>query len=616
MTFEADASFEQLLEFLREDRGFDYTAYKRPSLVRRFEKRAQAVRAQDWDAYRAHLERNPDEFRELFDTIPINVTGFFRDRETWEYVASEVIPAIVDQKRERASIRIWSAGCASGEEPFTIAILFAEAMGEDAVRERIKIYATDVDESALAQGRHAAYPPKQVADVPDELRDKYFRSLNGDSVLRNELRRAVIFGRNDLVQDPPISRIDLLVCRNTLMYFGPQAQDRILSNFYFALNRRGLLMLGKAEAIHSRTNLFEPHNLKRRLFGKNAAVEAEARARRATPARAEPLPVVPTVLAFEPPGMPAFEQAAAAQLVVDSEGRLAAVNHAARDLFRLTAADVGRPLKDLEVSYRPLELRSLIEEVQDERRPLMRREVEWPGPAGEQRHYDVEVTPLTRDAGAGAATSVTFTDVTRYRLLHKELEDARQELETAYEELQSTVEELETTNEELQSTNEELETTNEELQSTNEELETINQELQSTNEELETMNDELRERTDEASEANAFLRSILASIQQSVIVVDDEFRVRAWSLAATELWGPREAEVLGEHLFNLDIGLAMAELRGPIKNVLAGVEQADVELVGHDRRGRPIRCSISVDPLRGHGDRIGGVTLVVSTERA
>jgi two-component system CheB/CheR fusion protein len=572
VTAEANPSFEQLLEFLRENRAFDYTAYKRPSLMRRFGKRVQAVKADGWDGYRAYLEENPDEFAQLFDTIPINVTGFFRDTEAWEYVAANVIPVIVAQKDERAAIRVWSAGCASGEEPSTIAILFAEAIGEDAVRDRLKIYATDLDEDALAQGRHAAYTPKQVADVPDELRSRYFRPANGSFVLRNELRRVVIFGRNDLIQDPPISRIDFLVCRNTLMYFAAPAQDRILSNFYFALNRRGLLMLGKAEAIQSWTTLFEPYDLKRRLFLKNAGAEAAAPMRRA-PVRAD---YPAAILVPEPqPAFPAFDQAEAAQLVVDSEGRLAAVNHAARELFRLRTEDVGRPLQDLEVSYRPLELRSLIDQVHDEPRALVEREVEWPAPAGEiRRYYDVQVAPLTDETGGPAAISVTFTDVTRYRLLHEELDSARQELETAYEELQSNVEELE------------------------------------------TMNDEPRERTDEASQVNAFLRSILASIHQSVIVVDGEFRIRAWSRAAAELRGPREAEVLGQHLFNLDIGLATADLRGPIKNVLADGEQPDVELAGHNRRGQPIRCTISIDPLRDHDGQVGGAILVVNAERA
>jgi two-component system CheB/CheR fusion protein len=214
--------------------------------------------------------------------------------------------------------------------------------------------------------------------------------------------------------------------------------------------------------------------------------------------------------------------------------------------------------------------------------------------------------------GAQLGVALYFSDVTRYRNLQTELELTNRQLETAYEELQSTVEELETTNEELQSTVEELETTNEELQSTNEELETMNEELQSTNEELETMNDELRERTDEALLASSFLGSILWSIQQAVVVVDTQLRVTAWSNAATELWGLREAEVEGEHLLNLNIGLPVGELRDPLRNALAGNAQSPVKLEGHNRRGQSIVCEISFAQLRDHLDEEKGLILVMA----
>jgi two-component system CheB/CheR fusion protein len=196
-----------------------------------------------------------------------------------------------------------------------------------------------------------------------------------------------------------------------------------------------------------------------------------------------------------------------------------------------------------------------------------------------------------------------------------ELEQARRKLETAYEELQSTVEELETTNEELQSTNEELETTNEELQSTNEELETMNEELQSTNEELETMNDELRERTDEALRANSFLGSILAGIHHSVVVIDKQLRVIAWSRAAAELWGLHAEEVQGEHFLNLDIGIPVGQLRDPLRAALAGDDAPDVELSGHDRRGHAIHCRVSFGQLQAHNGEPDGVIVAMSAER-
>jgi two-component system CheB/CheR fusion protein len=258
----------------------------------------------------------------------------------------------------------------------------------------------------------------------------------------------------------------------------------------------------------------------------------------------------------------------------------------------------------------------MIDSVRDDRHQVTTRDVSWPTQSGEARTFDVQVSPLVgADRNTLLGVGVTFLDVTPHRALQDELEQARRELETAYEELQSTVEELETTNEELQSTNEELETTNEELHSTNEELETMNEELQSTNEELETMNDEMRERTDEAVRANAFLRSVLTSVLQSVVVVDRDLRVTAWSERSAELWGLREDEVDGEHFLNLDIGLPVGELRPSIRKVLNGEEPEPVTLNGHDRRGRPVRADVTFSPLHGPAGELLGVILVMDVTR-
>jgi two-component system CheB/CheR fusion protein len=608
----ADPSFERLLEYVRETRGFDYSGYKRPSLTRRFQKRMDVVGAATFDEYRDYLDADGDEFASLFNTILINVTGFFRDADAWKFVEHEVIPRILESKTDASSIRVWSAGCATGEEAYTAAILLAEALGEDQYRERVKIYATDIDEPALAEARLATYREKQLNDLPGDLRERYFVEANGGLVFRNEVRRAVIFGRNDLLQDPPISRVDFLISRNTLMYFEHASQQRILANFAFSLNRRGYLMLGKAEALQSRTNLFEAFDFKRRVFVKNATMETDFRLPR-LPQRAPDVVEEPQDGALREAS---FDQAPIAQLVVDKNGRLVSVNHAARAMFSIKTADVGRPLQDLEISYRPIELRALIELVQSERRVVSNKEVGWTPTGGRPRQLDVQVSALTDPSGRHAGVAVSYADVSRHHALAGELEQARRDLETAYEELQSTVEELETTNEELQSTNEELETTNEELQSTNDELETMNEELQSTNEELEAMNDELRDRTDEALHANSFLSSILSSVEQAVIVVDAELRITKWSDAATELWGMREDEVQGQHLLNLDIGVPVGELREPIRRVLAGTEQGPVRLEGHNRRGQPVRCEVTFTQLRSHLEELQGVILVMTAEKA
>jgi two-component system, chemotaxis family, CheB/CheR fusion protein len=606
---EPDPTFERLLEFVRDERGFDYTGYRRPTLMRRFEKRMQTVGTDDYEQYRTYLAEHPEEFVELFNTILINVTGFFRDRETWDLVATEVIPQLLEERPPESTLRVWSAGCASGEEPYTIAMLLVEALGEEAFKRRVKIYATDVDDDALSQARDAAYGAKQLENVPPELRERYFQQQNHGFGFRGDLRRTVIFGRNDLHRDPPISRVDLLVSRNTLMYFGPEVQQRILANFYFALNRGGFLVVGKAEALQSGRNFFVPYNLKRRIFMKDGSVESNFR-----------LPRVPVLEAagreaVSDLGEAAFEHAPTAQVVLDEQNRVAGINHAARTMFSLRHRDVGRQLQDLELSYRPVELRSLIDKVREDRHAVT-HEVHWQKGNEEPRTLDVQVDALAVPGEPFAGVIVTYIDATEHRALEADLERARRELETAYEELQSTVEELETTNEELQSTNEELETTNEELQSTNEELETMNEELQSTNEELETMNDELRERTDETLQANSFLGSVLSGIQQGVVVVDRALKIVAWSTRATELWGLRDDEVEGEHLLNLDIGIPVQRLRDPIRRILAGSDSEELELDGHDRRGKQVHVRVAFAPLqnRPEAEEPDGAILLVSAE--
>src|SRR4051794_12404884 len=266
---EPDDGMEELLQYVKESRGFDFTGYKRASLTRRIQKRMAMAGADGYAAYQEILEAEPDEFVELFNTILINVTGFLRDPESWAYFAEDIIPRIVEGKEEDETIRVWSAGCASGEEPYSLAVLMCDIVGEDRFRRSVKIYGTDADNEALVQARHARYPIKALNSAfTEEQVSRYFEMEDLAMVFRKDLRRSVIFGRHDLVQDPPISRVDLLVCRNTLMYFNAEVQRRILGNFHFALNDGGYLFLGKSEAMVTRTSLFSVVDARRHVFEK------------------------------------------------------------------------------------------------------------------------------------------------------------------------------------------------------------------------------------------------------------------------------------------------------------------------------------------------------------
>ena len=601
---------EDLLEFIRDSRGFDFTGYKRSSLARRVRKRMGECGMSDYAAYRDLLEADAEEFRELFNTILINVTGFLRDTESWTFLQREVLPDLTVARSANDEIRVWSAGCSSGEEAYSLAILFAEVLGIDECIRRLKIYGTDVDEEALREARAGVYSAKSLDTLSPQLREQYFEENGGRYAFRPDLRRRVIFGRHDITRDAPISRLDLLVCRNTLMYFNAEAQSQIMERFHFALRPGGHLFLGKAEMLLSETDRFDVESIRHRVFQRRAGETG------GTPHGVAPLRLdaamgqeVRDASRKRTVRDLALEAAPCAVIALDAPGTVVTFNAQARALFGLTPQDLGRPFRDLEVSYRPIELRSLIEQAQDEHRAVRVAAVERRRASGEQQYLDVLVQPLSGSGGAVAGVMMAFTDCTLSTRLQTEVQRIRQDLETAYEALQSTNEELETTNEELQSSIEELETTNEELQSTNEELETTNEELESGNEELQTMNEELRVRTAELDEAHAFLSGVMASIAAGVVVLDAELRVRSWNRGAEDLWGLRFAEVEHRQFFTLDFGLPIADLAGVVELCLSTHRRTEpLRLGAVNRIGRAIVCAVVCSPL----DRLeGGVVLLM-----
>jgi two-component system CheB/CheR fusion protein len=544
--------FDDLLLMLKETRGFDFTGYKKSTLQRRVRRRMALVNVATFNEYRDYLELQPDEYTLLFDSMLINVTSFFRDPTAWEALSEKILPELLSAKSLKSPIRVWSAGCATGEEAYTLAMVLVEALGPDQFHERVKIYATDLDEDALQQARTGAYEARDLAAVPDRLRDLYFEPAGTTRAFRRDLRRQVIFGRNDLTRDAPISRVDLLVARNTLMYFNAEAQANVVRRFHFALSYPGYLFLGKAEMLLNHADRFTPVDLRKRLFRKASPGILETTG--AGGAWAD-------VTSRESPGGriegAALSSGPVAQLAIDLTDRLRVANAAAEALFNLRPRDVGRPFQDLEVSYRPVELRSRIEQVRIELRPVELHDVRWQRPGGaEPSFYDVAIVPLFARPGDLIGVGVSFLDTTRYSRVRDELAHANTELERAYEELQSPNEELETTNEELQSTNEELETTNEELQSTNDELQVINEEL--------------RGRTEELDQTNSFLGSVLRSLGSAVIVLNEDLRVRVWSPGAEDLWGLRPEEAESKELLSLDIGLPAGEIAPMLRHVLGG----------------------------------------------
>ena len=591
----SDQEFDELLLMLKETRGFDFTGYKRSTLMRRIRRRMDARALTSLSEYRDYLELEPEEFTKLFDSLLINVTGFFRDPLAWQSLREEVLPDLLSAKSARRPLRVWSAGCATGEEAYTLAIVLVETMGLEDFISRVKIYATDLDEDALAEARTGIYTERQIAEVNEEFRRNYFEASGTKYAFRRDLRRQVIFGRNDLTRDAPISRVDLLVARNTLMYFNAETQSNIIHKFHFALSNPGFLFLGKAEMLLNHGDQFEPVDLRKRLFRKiGKSVPADP-----------PRLVTANAPDNDELGGPGLESAALAagpiaQLVIDRGGRLVAANIRAETLFNLRPRDVGRPFQDLEVSYRPIELRSIIENVISEQRSAELTDIVWHrAPGAEPSVYDATVVPLYRNTDEPVGVGISFLDVTKYRQLRDELERSNHDLERAYEELQSL--------------NEELETTNEELQSTNEELETMNEELQSTNDELQLINDVLRLRGEELDTSKAFAASTLRSLGSAVVVVDTDLRVYVWGPGAEDLWGLRADEATGRPFADLDIGLPVADIVPLLEQTLSsGSARIETVIEAMNRRGRTVRMLLECLVLRDEEGNRRGVIMVMN----
>ena len=587
-----DPEFESLLIHIQESRGLDFRGYKRTSLRRRITLRMEAVGVEEFGAYQSHLEADPGEFENLLNTVLINVTSFFRDAEAWEVLKAEVVPKLIAQAEPDKPVRIWSVGCASGEEPYSIAMLFADALGTEEFCRRVKVYATDLDEEALKVARLATYSPRDVEGVPSDYLERYFDRTNNHYVFERELRKCVIFGRHNVVNDAPISRIDLLVCRNLLIYLEAETQGTVLPRLHYALNPNAYLFLGKAETQLARSPLFRPVEMKHRIFSKVAQEWRRPVGFGAGRLRA-PEGMPPNAVLLDA----VLNEAGTALLAVDEDGVVILANRPARQLLGVGEADLGRPFQDLPISYRPMELRRPIEEVFRERRNIRLEDQEYRLTQTNVMRLTIDLRPLMRPDGGIQAVLLSFTDITEMHALKLELETAQENLENSIEELQSS--------------NEELETTNEELQSTNEELETLNEEARSSNEEMESVNEELRIQAEQATSYRLYLESVLRSMNGGIVVLDVRQTIQSWNRWSENTWGLRTEEVMGTSFASLDIGLPLHLLQDAIGAIQAGrEEQLEEMLEGMDRRGRRILCRVVISGLLDENGGKQGAVLV------
>lgn len=537
----SEDAFGQIIRFVAHHSSIDFRQYKPSTILRRISRRMAYRHTRSLAEYRDYLETHPAEVVDLVSSLLIKVTEFFRDREAYERLRHDVFPSIVESGRERGNvIRLWSAGCASGEEAYSLAFLAADMLGPELAKWNVKVFATDLDDSAIAFARRGLYPNNTLVNMPAEYRDRFFDPFDGGSRVSKAVRQMVIFGQQDLSRGVPFPRIDLVVCRNLLIYFKPDLQREVLDLFAYSLHQtRGFLFLGKAETVRPSKAGFEMVNKKWRIYrcvtgpihmpGHPRPQLSETGETQA--GRSGQTPSVASEREGELPEIRRVNEVllrflGVGTILIDTSYRIMTMNSMARRILGVRDAgndqDFLHTVRDLPYG----QVRNAIDRVFRERAVVTLDGIPLDVRSGDPRWVTLTLGPVHLEGTGPEHAVITVQDVTETVQLkqrissltdeHRQLSDElgnsnrklselNKELQDANEELQASNEEMMLTQEELQATNEEFEATNEELQATNEELETNNEEMQATNEELETTNEELLARSSELHELTQIL---------------------------------------------------------------------------------------------------------------
>jgi two-component system CheB/CheR fusion protein len=546
---------QKVLMMVRANTKHDFSHYKQTTIRRRIGRRMAVHKIEDIADYFRYLQQNPGEIHTLFKDLVICVTSFFRDPAAFEILETKVVQEILKNKPQDQAIRVWVAGCGSGEEALSLAMVFDEAMERSGKHFDLHIFATDIDKEAIDKARQGAYPESIAADVSPERLKKYFVKQEAFYKIRQDIRETVVYAVQNLISDPPFSRLDLISCRNVLIYLDADLQRQILPLFHFTLNPNGFLFLGASESIGSATELFGPLDIKWKIFRRKGPVHqhlADYPALTQLPAATVKVPGMelpaPEEDASSLMAKIVLEEFAPPSLLINSRSD---VLYFQGDTSKFLGLPKGKPnlnlLNLVHEDVRPTLVTTLHQATIDKKmvtgRPVLFRQ-----PDGGRGNLQVMVRPLGKP-GTDNLFLVVFKELTAPPQPKKgrgkapaapedepRLEVLERELQSTKEFLQTTVEELEASNEELKSTNEELQSTNEELQSTNEELETAKEELQSTNEELLTVNSELNNKIDELTNVNDDITNLLASTEIGTIFLDRELRIKRFTPAATKLF--------------------------------------------------------------------------------
>ncbi|MBD2110071.1 chemotaxis protein CheB [Nodosilinea sp. FACHB-13] len=629
----SDTGLNTILTLLKRATKIDFAQYKPNTVKRRISRRMALHHLESLESYSQYLQANPEEVQALHQEILIGVTGFFRDGDVFVALEQTVFPALLRQRQVQAGqgnpelpLRIWVAGCSTGEEAYSIAICLLEYLSRHSVSPPIQIFATDVSKLAIEVARSGWYSPTQVSDVSPERLQRFFVPTDGGYQVNKVVRELCIFACQNLITDPPLSRLDLISCRNVLIYFRVSLQSKVLPMFHYSLKPDGFLLLGSSETTGEFGHLFSLIDSRYKLYAKQSSslpLNFDFDPTTYTPSPQPPRPAPPrerfsetdlydlanqTVLArYGPVGVLVNDRLEILQFrgqtgpyLEPAPGRASLnVLTMAKEVLRL---DLRTALYQAQQTSEAVQRRSLLIEAGD-RRPVQIEVVPLNPQPADKAYYLVFFTDLAPDGTASQAAVPAADLENQYRQENLALQ---QDLDTTRSHLQSIIQEQEATNQDLRAANEEILSSNEELQSTNEELQTAKEEIQATNEELSTINDELYRRNSETTHISNDFQNLLSSIHIPILMLEDDLRIRRFTPTAAALFNLIPGDV-GRPLGDINHRLAIADLEARILAVINTLEQSSQEVQDQEGRWYDLR----IRPYRTLDNRIDGAVVVL-----
>jgi two-component system CheB/CheR fusion protein len=618
------SALEKVLILLRSKTGHDFSLYKKNTVYRRIERRMTIHQISRIAAYVRYLQENPQEAEILFKELLIGVTRFFRDPAAWEEFRQEVIPELLTGRPAGGVLRAWSAGCSTGEEAYSLAMVFKEALEQVKPIENftLQIFATDLDRDAIDKARQGVYPANISADVSPERLQRFFIQEGNSYRVGKEIREMVTFATQNVIMDPPFTKLDLLICRNLLIYLTPELQQKLLPLFHYSLNPDGVLFLGSAESVNSFADLFAPRSIKSRLFRRRESfLPAEPLAFPASfvPAR----PGVPKELTMVKPAVNL--QSLADQLLLQHFSPPAVLTNDKGDILYISGKTgkylepaAGKANWNIFAMAREgirFELGSAFQKALRQKEVITVKNLKV-GAEGRPQTVDIAVQAIEEPEALRGMVMIVFTDVATPQKMKAPgrsksalsgtatLLELEQELQQVREELRMTREEMQSSQEELTSINEELQSANEELQSTNEELTTSREEMQSLNEELQTVNAEQQSKMDELARVNNDMRNLLNSTEIVTVFLDNELRVRRFTPGADKIFKLLPGDV-GRPLSDITSNLHYPEMTEEAQEVLRKLAFSEKQITTSDGRW----FSVRIMPYRTMEDVIAGVVI-------